>query len=432
MNKIVCILVVSILFFACKKSELANPESQNLSHVLLLLNDSLSIQDYKRVDFSSLQQTKLKDHNKLFRFNLKPVDSVYEFIVLRVDAIGKITSSKILKIKGALDTSKGKATYNGDVLIQNLHRQDIMNSRIINGYIQAYHTINTNINLAGSNSLGVNSDCSDCTLPEVIVSASYNSSGISWITWMNLMALFDTSNSNQYMLIDYGGGGGGGGGGNASVGNVITIDTETPENKTTIDPKKYIDCFSSISDIGASYVITIATDIPVDGDPSKLFNWSDNTPGHCYIELYKAGSSGGIISQNIGFYPNTSWKAVGGGNITAKIVDDAGHEYNARYSISVSASQFQAALAAAQNYSNNDYNIATFNCTDYALGVFNAAGGNLNVPKYQIPGYSNKTTGSNTPQGLYNAISNMGAAGRKNIQTNSNKAYGGASHGPCN
>lgn len=431
MKKIVCILAVSILFFACKKSDLANPEPQNLSHVLQLLNDSLSIEDYKRVDFSSLQQTKLKDHSTLFRLNFKSVDSANEFIVLRVDAIGKITSGKIIKINGNLDTSKGKTTYNGEVLLQNLRRQDVMNSRIINGYIQAYHTIKTNINLAGSNSPGVNSSCSDYTLPEVIVSASYNSSGISWITWMNLMALFDTSNSNQYILVDYGGGGGGGGG-DASPGNLITIDIETPENKTAVDPKKYINCFGSIPDAGATYVITIATDIPVDGDPSKLFNWSDNTPGHCYIELYKAGGGSGIISQNIGFYPNTSWKAVGGGNITSKIVDDEGHKYNARYSISVSASQFQAALNAAQNFSNNDYNIATFNCTDFALGIFNAAGGNLSVPKYQIPGYSNKTTGSNTPQGLYNAISSLSAAGKKNIQINNNKAYGGASHGPCN
>lgn len=432
MKKIVCILIISFLFFACKKQELTNPESQNLSQVLLLLKDSLAIQDYNRVDFSLLQQTKLKDHSTLFRFNLKPVDSANEFIVLRVDANGKITGGKILKINGNLDRSKVKATYNGDLVVQNLHRQNVMNSRIINGYIQTLHTINTNINLEGSNSFGINSASSDCTLPEVIVSASYNSSGVSWITWMNLMALFDTSNSNQYMLVDYGGGGGGGGGGDASLGNVITIDTESPENKAAVDAKKYIDCFGSIPDAGATYVITIATDIPVDGDPSKLFNWSDNTPGHCYIELYKAGRGGGIISQNIGFYPNTSWKAVGGGNITSKIVDDAGHEYNARYSIAVSASQFQAALAAAQNYSNNDYNIATFNCTDFALGVFNTAGGNLSVPKYQIPGYSNRTIGSNTPQGLYNAISSLGAAGKKNIQTNSNKAYGGASHGPCN
>ena len=431
MKKIAYILAASFFLFACKKVELANPVSKNLSSILLFLNDSLSVQDYKRVDFSSLQQTKLKDQSTLFCFNFTSADSTNEFIVLKVDAIGKISKGRILKINGTIDTSKGKTTYKGAIVIQNLHRQDLMNSRIINGYIQAYHTTKTNINLEGSNSFELNSACSDCTLPEVIVSSSYNNGGISWITWMNLMGLFDTSSSNQYMSIDYGGGGGGGGG-DASLGNVITIDTETPENKPAVDSKKYIDCFGSIPDAGATYVITIATDIPVDGDPSKLFNWSDYTPGHCYIELYKAGSRGGIISQNIGFYPNTSWKSVGGGNITSKIVDDAGHEYNARYSITVSASQFQAALTAAQNNSNNDYNIATFNCTDFALGVFNAAGGNLSVPKYQIPGYPNRTTGSNTPQGLYNAISNLGAAGKKNIETNSNKAYGGTSHGPCN
>lgn len=112
-------------------------------------------------------------------------------------------------------------------------------------------------------------------------------------------------------------------------------------------------------------------------------------------------------------------------------MDNGGHEYNARYTISVTNAQFQAALNAVQTYSSYDYSITTFNCTDFALEVFNAAGGDLYIPKYQIPGFPNGTTGSNTPQGLYNKLDQMAAAGYTGIEKPGVKGYGNYSHGPC-
>lgn len=70
MKKVVYILTASILFFACKKTDLANPEPQYLSQVESLLKDSLSVQDYNRLDFTSVQQSQLRDHSTLFRLNL--------------------------------------------------------------------------------------------------------------------------------------------------------------------------------------------------------------------------------------------------------------------------------------------------------------------------------------------------------------------------
>jgi hypothetical protein len=98
----------------------------------------------------------------------------------------------------------------------------------------------------------------------------------------------------------------------------------------------------------------------------------------------------------------------------------------------VSNTQFQAALNAVQTYSNYNYNIATFNCTDFALEIFNAAGGDLYIPKYQIPGYPNGTIGSNTPQGLYTELNQMASEGVSGVEMPGVKGYGGTSHGPCN
>ena len=91
----------------------------------------------------------------------------------------------------------------------------------------------------------------------------------------------------------------------------------------------------------------------------------------------------------------------------------------------------RAATNQVRTLEQNAYNLSSFNCTDFALTVFNAAGANLTIPKYQIPAYGS-TSGSNTPQGLYNKLMEMGAAGNTGVQTNGAKGYAGTSHGPCN
>ena len=206
------------------------------------------------------------------------------------------------------------------------------------------------------------------------------------------------------------------------------VDFEAPESKDAIDIKKYINCFGATQDAKATYTVTIAVDLPVDNDPSKIFNWSDASPGHTFIELYK-NSSAGLVEQHIGLYPNSPWKTVAGGNVSSKVADDVGHEYQAKYTISVTVSQFANALRSADAYSNFDYNVATFNCADYALKVFKAAGGQLNVPQFPVPEYSDA---SNTPQGVYDAIQNLVLAGNKDAMANGQKQWIDESHGPCN
>ncbi len=428
MKTIVYILTASILLISCKKSELTNPESQYVAQIQALLKDSLSATDYAAVDFASIRTSSLSQGGKVTRLGFTGKNILHDFIVVREDSTGAITQAGIVHLEGSVSSPNTavKPSFNGRIEASTLKRVVKTASIITNGFVMSLHTAKVSMNAVGMNM----ADCPDCTLPEVVVSSSYSDSGISWGAWMSLLAMFGGGGwGNEYMVIDYGGGGGGGG---YTSGNAITIDMEAPENKPAIDAKKYMDCFGNIPDNGATCTITIASDIPVDGQPDKFFNWSDASPGHTYIELYKAGSSGGIVSQNIGFYPNSSWKVVAGTNISSKIGDDAGHEYNARYTISVSPAQLQAAINAVNTYSSHEYNISSFNCADFALTVFNAAGGNLTIPKYQIPGYPNGSTGSSTPQGLYNKISDLAVAGNANAQTNGNKAYGGTSKGPCN
>jgi hypothetical protein len=418
MKKIFYLVVIaSLLTTACQKTNSTLGDQFTIRN---LLRDSVSSTAYETLDFNSFHFSTLSN-GSLIRVGFKGKSIIHDAIWIYQDRLGSIKSSKIVHSEGGMDLKAQYPTYQGSIEVSFLNGLSKQKMLIVNGGIQSTQSAT----IVGTNAVGKNMACGDCTIPEVVVTSSYRNEGISWAAWIGLWSIFNIAEQRDYIAIDEVGGGGGG----ASAGEAITIDREAPEAKPAINAKEYTDCFGSIPDAGATCTITIAADIPVDGHPETFFNWSDASPGHVYIELYKAGSNGGLISQNIGFYPNSSWKVVSGTNIASKLADDAGHEYNARYTITVSASQFQAALTAVQTYSSYNYNVADFNCTDFALAVFNAAGPGLTIPRHQVPGFSS-AKGSNTPQGLYEKISGLSEAGNKNAQTGG-KAYGGTSHGPC-
>lgn len=366
-------------------------------------------------DFADLDKTSIRESPFLIRFtSLSEPDKQ---ILLQKKSDGSFANGKILVIKGIIN----KEGYQGSIEISNLDHSGKFRSVIRNGFILSSHT--TAVTTTTSTNQTSSDRCNDCSIPEVIVSATYRNpyyNADDPFAWLNLFWLMGGDMpKTEYLPL------GGGGGGSE------TIDTEIAENKEKIDAKKYMDCFDNIADVGATCTITISTDIPIDSRPDQFFDASAGAVGHTFIELWKMAPNGQIVSQNIGFYPTGTLKAATGMNVESKIVNNAFHEYNARYTISVSPAQLRAATNQVRTLEQNTYNLSSFNCTDFALTVFNAAGANLTIPKYQIPAYGS-TSGSNTPQGLYNKLMEMGAAGNTGVQTNGAKGYAGTSHGPCN
>jgi len=389
-----------------------------------ILQKNLSAKDMDAADLSTLQSSTLRSGLHIYRLRMGK-----ENIVLETDGSNQFLKGAIYTITGSINRNNGHTTYSGVFDRSDLMRKNAASWSIDKGFASALHTI-TAVATNGSGGKHVNYECADCTIPEVIVSASYPpSGGIDWFTWMSLLSMFDMGGQNDYLGIDWVYGGGGGSSPSAPV---VTIDTEFPENKDKIDPKKYTDCFGSIPDNGTTlYTVTISTDLPTDGHPEIFYNWNERSPGHAFIELNKSTPYGGV-TQDFGFYPTSSWKLVTLDNVPlpSKLVDDGGHEYQARYTISVSAAQFQAAVNAVNN-ARDQYSVSNYNCTDFALDVFNAAGGNLSIPRHSIPGFE-VDGGSNTPQGLYEKIQSMKDNGTANTTTTNNKEYAGSSKGPCN
>lgn len=395
-----------------------------INNIKDLLKDSLSISDFAALNFNTMYtQRDVPGKYYYIRIGFKGNKISNDFVLLKTDSTFKTIKARIVHVE--LDSNRKSKTNNSIVKSSSLSRKEIL-------YIKNASTKKFSNNTSSGNVSSLMAEegpVGEQILPDVVVTGYIYDDPfpIYWYYYDGMLGLGDDGGySYTYGSSDPGNGGGGGG----SYGSTIQIDYENPENEDPIDLNKYLKCFGATQEADATYTITIATDIPVDGDPSQLFDWSNSTPGHTYIELYKNGS-GGLIEQNIGFYPNSAWKTATGNSISSKMADNAGHEYNARYTISVSNTQFQAALTAVQTYSSYEYNIANFNCTDFALMVFNAAGGNLTIPRLQIPGYPNGTIGSNTPQGLYNQLDQMQAAGYSGIQKPGIKGYGDVSHGPC-
>ena len=162
-----------------------------------------------------------------------------------------------------------------------------------------------------------------------------------------------------------------------------------------------------------------------------MFNWSTGSPGHSFIQLSK--SSGGInVQQNFGFYPKVGWKTLGPYPTDSKVVDNGGHEYNASLTQSINGNQFQAKVSRMEAIQDVDYDITEWNCTNFALDIFNTASASpLPIQEY-IPDSGEPME---TPQGLYTEIQNLQISGNTTYGTPSvpkSEQHAGASHGNCN
>jgi hypothetical protein len=229
-------------------------------------------------------------------------------------------------------------------------------------------------------------------------------------------------------------GGGNGGGGGPTNDETILVDFENQDENTEIDIQKFINCFNAIPDAGATCSIEILADIPVDSDPNKIFNFDKNSPGHTFLNIRK-GNGTQSVSQNIGFYPKSGLKTMlTNAPIDGKFVDNGTHEFNCGFTLNITTAQLNAAIMEMLRTKDRKYDIDNYNCTDWAMDVFNATGANFEIPLYDIPG-NYPSTGTRMPNGVYNKLKEMKAANGPqvpNISIDFAKAWAGNSSGPCN
>jgi len=441
MKQLLFISISLVLLFSCKKDFVNEPGDAFLQNkIKSQLKDSLSIKDFENLDFENMLRAKESQSNfKVVKIPFSNKTSDAEFILLKVENDQSFSIGKIFELTRNPETtvSKSQLKFNGSIKIYSLSRLLHLESPVTNGFVDSLHPIDNNI-------LSIRMIPEIPLLPEVVVVASYPKDETSipfYSYWLNFNSMISQTDLNE-------GDGGGGSwifGGNIGTGGsgitnnpqYINIDYERTENLVAIDIKKYIQCFNNIPDVGATCSIKILTDLPVDKDANVFFNWEDGSPGHTFLQITKVNGNQSA-QQNIGFYPNKAWKnALTTAPDDGKFVNNAMHEFNASLSMNLTPEQLKSTLIHMQYLANFiKYDIDDYNCTDFAMEVFNyKRGGNqLTIPKYDLPG-GTAPNGSSTPQGLYQKLNKMKSQGDSesaNIIIPGVKGFAGSSSGPCN
>lgn len=197
----------------------------------------------------------------------------------------------------------------------------------------------------------------------------------------------------------------------------------------SINLSQYFKCFSNanIPDAGASYSVTISAALPNVNNPYQLIGKGLH-PGHAFITMTKS-NGGQTVSQTFGFYPINGRVSILMGEVASKVVDDgaSGFEHKTHASLvlnGLTGSQFSMLQATSLRLASRNYDLNNFNCTDFALAIFNSvSSSSLIVPDWEIWPFNY----GRTPNGLYKTLVSMSANPNVYIATTT----AATSHGPC-
>jgi hypothetical protein len=412
MRHFILTTITLILIVSCKK-EINNNKHDlpgYVENVKASLKDSLSVNDYASLDFSRTVLSKVDSVQLyLLRIPFKEKEIKNDFVIVKINYDGKVERGKIIHVEGA-DTAFGNIrikSFYGSITISSLSGNIQIQSAINNGYILAFHPqMNLRTTLAAP-AYPVYPGAT--VLPEVIVYSYINtSSGISVSDWWLLQSLFyDYSfgggTSGYYSSLDGTSGGGGGGYGGSGDGaldygvpvggdDMAEIEAEYIYNLPGVDLSKMFKCFDNVPSGGATYSIKLCSDIPSNSNPNASANFSAASGGHTFLIITKT-NGGTSVTQSFGFYPSSqpSWIDPFA-PVTSTVKDNGAQEINASLEMDLTESQFNTVKQNAISWSTRNYQLADYNCSNFAVDIFNSVRAiPLTIPGYQIvlPGNTN-------------------------------------------
>ena len=422
-SKLLLLLIISFIFStpSCKKETLTNPVEVakpakgfiEQARTFLSSNYTASALSDLSIDASTLY--KLDSGRYIIRVPLK-TDGVKNFILLSADSIRGIKKSVLLNIDKTSNTSKGEQ-FTGTITIKEMNGKIKEVREILNGFRVSNNP---------------NGRVETYVLQEVFVTSYVYNGGIGWADWLNLLDL--SGGGGDFYGFNYADTPSGGGGSGSSYEpdpNTFEVEFESLVNGPAIDLNKFFNCFNQISDAGASFSVKLCVDIPVNDHPLVPVDLA-GSPGHTFLTFTKTNGSESV-TQSFGFYPD-SWLNITGFPVSSKIEDNGEqyheHEYNASIVMNnITSTEFDAMLILSTSLANAPYTLAGYNCTAYALDVFNFIRTNPIVPDgYDAPFYGLIPY---SPQGLYTKLEADKNAGMSGI-TVGGVSKAPTSHGPCN
>lgn len=444
MKKYFYFVVLSIVFFSCNK-QIADaprpwlPSASYTEAIRAYLKTNLSDSDYAKVDLHSLLLSK-EPTGWYLRIALLHKRMDRDFLLLQTDSLGNCITGKFVHISRDSSTLK---SFTGTIRTESIFHMAAKQTIITNGVTEFMLDADPD----DEDDSKAPDPCSDC-LPLVVVVGYAPPGGggdVSYDDYLSLSGLAGTTNpvstvpgnpvSGVYSLLT-----GqpvtatGSSPGTASPKPIpqVTINYETSVSKPGIDVNAFMKCFSAVPDAGSSCSVTIYSDLPVNDNPSYIFNILTGATGHCFLQLSKINGSQSV-TQVIGF---TTSKPIAmlGFPVPGKIVDNGMHKYNASLTLDLTPAQLTTEInAVVAMGSTPQYDLWENNCVDYALGILNAVrpSNPLHVGMSIDPSTDDPYQ---TPQSLYIALTNLkeqNGPDAANITLDVIKNAGG-SHGACN
>lgn len=217
---------------------------------------------------------------------------------------------------------------------------------------------------------------------------------------------------------DYTGGGGDGGTKDPDPLPVPESSNLPGEEQQTVDPKKMMDCFKTLSsNPNASYQVKIHVQEPF---PGTGFNIGPNSVGHVALEL-TVTSNGQSITQVVGYYPQGT-KGSDRVSGPSRIVNNGDLPWDVSATFYVNQGNFQNMVNFISSPPEG-YNFLTYNCTSFAYNAATLAG--IDIPMgYTTVGLSGPSgaTIAQTPAGMGAELRQM-----KANNPNANISTGGGS-----
>jgi hypothetical protein len=195
---------------------------------------------------------------------------------------------------------------------------------------------------------------------------------------------------------DNAGGGGGGssysgvgsvGGGSIArpvIANLAAAPVIYSPTHIITDIKDYLKCFQNTP--GATFQVTVCVDQPSPGSRNPwVISFTDGasgsgatSAGHVYLVLTENMPGGWSITRNVGFYPSRSvWPTTP--PVPGVLNDDENTQFDIAAQYNISSPLFFAMLQFINGASGYNYQVNTYNCTNFALDALSA--GHIYLPR---------------------------------------------------
>jgi hypothetical protein len=136
---------------------------------------------------------------------------------------------------------------------------------------------------------------------------------------------------------------------------------------------------------GASFQVALCIEQPSPGTRKPwVISFTDGSSGsgasgagHCFLILTEVMPSGSYIIRNLGFYPSANVTSFSG-PVPGVLNNDEASPFNIAAQYSISANMFSSMLQYISGATAANYQVNTFNCTNFVLDALDA--GHIYLP----------------------------------------------------